>query len=90
MLNFSVSFPKQFTPLYHYTLKAQGLEDNHLIPYDPFAHLRMIIALDLIVEDIKEGLDPEFTGNLRLNNLYNLIELLPQIKLNCCLETRKV
>ena len=27
----------------------------------------MIIAFDLIVEDVKEALDPEFTGNLSLH-----------------------
>ena len=65
--NFSVSLPKQFAPLYHYTLKALGLEQNHLLSYDSFTTGRMIIALDLLAEDVKEALDPEFTGNLRIN-----------------------
>ena len=65
--NFTVSLPKQFAPVYHYTLKALGLEQHHLVSYDAFTKGRMIIALDLMAEDVKEAIDPEFSGNLRIN-----------------------
>ena len=65
--NFTVSLPKQFAPLYHYTLKALGIEQHHIISYDAFTKGRMIIALDLMAEDVKAAIDPEFTGNLRIN-----------------------
>ena len=65
--NFSVSLPKQFAPLYHYTIKTLGLDQHHLVSYDSFTTGRMIIALDLKAEDVKDAIDPEFTGNLRIN-----------------------
>ena len=66
--NFNVSLPKEFVPpLYHYTLKALGLEQHHLVSYDAFTTGRMIIALDLMTEDVKEAVYSEFIGNLRIN-----------------------
>ena len=65
--NFTVALPKQFAPLYHYTLKALGIDQHHLISYDAFTEGRFIIALDLGGENVKEAVDPEYTGHLRLN-----------------------
>lgn len=69
--NFTVSLPKQFAPIYHYTIKALGLEQHHLVAYDSFTTGRMIIALNLKSEDVKEAIDPEFTENLRINMSFN-------------------
>ena len=71
LYNFTVSLPKEFASLYHYTLKALGIHQHHLISYDAFTEGRMVIALDLLAEDVKEAVDPEYTGNLRINMTFS-------------------
>lgn len=65
--NFTLSFPHQFAPLYYYTLKSLGFEGEHLVNYDAFTRGRMIAVLDLRAETVKDAIDPEYSGNLRIH-----------------------
>lgn len=71
LYQFKDSFPKEFASIYYYTLKSIGIAQDNLLYYDAFTKGRMIIVLDLKSEDIKEAIDPEFTGNLRINMTFS-------------------
>lgn len=65
--NFTLSLPHQFAPLYYYTLKSLGFEGEHLVNYDAFTRGRMITVLDLRAEPVKDSINAEYSGNLRIH-----------------------
>lgn len=57
--------------MYHFPLKALGLEQNPFVSYDSYARGRTLIAFDMIAKDVKEADHPEFSCYLRTNMFFS-------------------